>query len=72
MLAGYLVSLSGGRMGRGVRFSAQLGQRLARGPSAQGAQKVHSKEQMRAAGDSGGRSVSQRSQLGRSSNMVSA
>ena len=47
----------------------QLGHRPPSTPSAQSTQNVHSKEQMRAAGLSGGRSQSQHSQFGRSSNI---
>jgi hypothetical protein len=38
--------------------------------SSQETQKVHSKEQMRASGESAGRSRSQHSQFGRSSSML--
>jgi hypothetical protein len=49
-----------------------LGQTLPSRPSAQAAQKVHSKLQMRAWVDAGGSAVAQCSQQGRSSSMVSA
>lgn len=55
------------RLGRVTSSPLQFGQRPPSGPSAQGAQKVHSKEQMRASGESGGRAQSQRSQVGRNS-----
>lgn len=57
----------GRRLGRASNSPLQFGQRPPRGPSTQGAQKVHSNEQIRARGDSGGRSQSQRSQWGRMS-----
>jgi hypothetical protein len=47
----------------------QFGQCPLKRDSVQSAQKVHSKEQMRAAVESGGRSRSQHSQLGRSCSM---
>jgi hypothetical protein len=56
-----------GRIGRGAKPPPQLGQTLNSTLSTQSAQKVHSKLQMRAAVDSGGRSRSQHSQFGRSS-----
>ncbi|KNC15331.1 hypothetical protein AC790_03030 [Pantoea sp. RIT-PI-b] len=57
-------------MGRRTSSPLQFGQRCASEPSAQVTQKVHSNEQMRASGDSGGKSLSQHSQLGRSSSMI--
>ena len=66
---GLLSSLSSGRMGRGVKLPPQLGQTPCKEPSTQSAQKVHSKVQMRALSDAGGKSQSQRSQLGRNSSM---
>ena len=63
--AGYLaISCAAGRIGRTVKFPPQFGQTPPRRASAQSAQKVHSKEQMRASGLSAGRSRSQHSQLG--------
>lgn len=56
-------------MGRGSKLPPQLGQVLFIAAT-QGAQNVHSKVQMRASGDVGGRSLSQRSQLGLSSSML--
>jgi hypothetical protein len=57
-------------MGRRTNSPLQFGQRCANAPSAQVTQKVHSNEQMRASSDSGGRSLSQHSQLGRNSSMT--
>jgi hypothetical protein len=64
--AGLLSSFSAGRRGRATSSPPQLGHRPASTPSAQDAQKVHSNEQILAAAESGGRSVLQHSQLGRS------
>ncbi len=63
-------SLLAGRRGRATSSPPQFGQRWFRMVSAQAAQNVHSKEQMRASADSGGKSLSQHSQLGRSSSIV--
>lgn len=60
-------------MGRGTTLPPQLGQTSASGlsgPSMQAAHQVHSNEQMRASGLSGGRSTSHHSQFGLSSNMA--
>lgn len=70
--AGLSASLPAGRRGRGMSSPPQLGQMPPRRSSAQGAQKVHSKEQMRASGESGRRSLSQHSQLGRSSSTMTS
>src|ERR1700752_4158914 len=67
--AGNFASLSAGRRGRGTSSPPQLGQRPWSTVSAQARQKVHSKEQMRASSEPGGRSRSQHSQPGRSSSM---
>jgi hypothetical protein len=58
------------RVGRGLSAPLQLGQCFFSTPCAQSAQNVHSKEQIRASGESGGRSASQHSQFGRISNIV--
>ncbi len=59
-----------GRIGRGTKPPPQLGQTLKRMLSTQSAQKVHSKVQMRAIIESGGRSLLQYSQFGRSSRAI--
>jgi hypothetical protein len=64
--AGDFSSLFGGRRGRATNSPPQLGQCPCSTVSAQVLQKVHSKEQMRASVEPGGRSLSQHSQLGRS------
>lgn len=64
--AGYLRSFSGGRRGRDTNSPPQLGHRRPKTPSAHERQNVHSKEHMTASVESGGRSRSQHSQLGRS------
>lgn len=58
-----------GRIGRATRLPPQLGQTPLSTVSVQAAQNVHSKEQIRASGLSGGRSRSQHSQFGRSSSI---
>ena len=67
--AGFAASLDAGRRGRGSSSPPQLGQVPFSVTSAQVAQKVHSNEQMRASVESGGRGLSQHSQLGRSWSM---
>ena len=67
--AGKRASAAGGRIGRGTKFPPQLGQVPCSRSSTQGAQKVHSKEQIRASALSGGRSRSQHSQFGFSLSM---
>ena len=62
--ARYLASMMADRIGRATRLPSQLGQTPLRMRSAQAAQKVHSKVQMRASALSGDRSTSQHSQLG--------
>jgi len=62
--AGYCPSSDAGRMGRGEKLPPQLGQRSAKTPEAHDRQNVHSKVQITASLDSGGKSVSQHSQLG--------
>jgi hypothetical protein len=56
-------------MGRRTSSPPQLGQQPPSTSSAQPRQKVHSKEQIRASGESGGKSRSQHSQLGRNSSI---
>jgi hypothetical protein len=56
-----------GRSGRGVKPPPQFGQTLQSLRSAQSAQNVHSYVQMRASVEAAGKSMSQYSQLGRSS-----
>lgn len=70
--AGYLSSNAAGRIGRNSRLPPQLGQAPANTSSAQSLQNVHSNVQIMACRDSGGRSRSQASQLGRSCNMDQA
>jgi hypothetical protein len=62
------VATLGGRRGRATSSPPQLGHRPARLFS-HAAQNVHSKEQMRAFAESGGRSLLHRSQLGRISSI---
>src|SRR3546814_8712172 len=57
--AGCRVSASPIRVGRSINSPPQLGQRSSNA-SAQGAQRLHSKEQMNAPGSSAGRSTPQR------------
>jgi hypothetical protein len=64
-----LASFSAGRRGRMTSSPPQFGQWPLKRDSVQSSQKVHSKEQMRAIVESGGRSRSQHSQLGRSCRM---
>jgi hypothetical protein len=59
-----------GRIGRRTSSPPQLGHRPSSTPSAQPRQKVHSKEQIRASGESVGKSRSQHSQLGLNSSIV--
>lgn len=59
-----------GRMGRGANPPPQFGQTLNSTLSTQSAQNVHSNVQIRAAVDEAGRSLSQHSQLGRSSSAI--
>ena len=62
---GYFSSLAAGRDGRASSSPPQFGHVPARRPLAQSRQNVHSKEQIRASVDSGGKSRSQHSQPGR-------
>ena len=59
-----------GRIGRGANPPPQLGHTFPKTSVTHVAQNVHSNVQMRAFFDSGGRSLSQHSQLGRSSSMA--
>jgi hypothetical protein len=67
--AGYFTSKAAGRIGRGTRLPPQFGQIPRNTSPAQAAQNVHSKVQIIASVASGGRSLSQHSQLGRSWSM---
>jgi len=67
--AGYFSNICIGRIGRLTKLPAQLGHLKCNVVSAQSAQKVHSNVQMNADPESGGKSLSQHSQLGRISNM---
>src|SRR5260221_7118080 len=57
----YFSSFSAGRMGRTTRFPPQFGQRPPNVVSVQSRQKVHSKLQIMASADLGGRSLLQHS-----------
>ena len=63
---GYFSSRWAGRIGRGLKLPPQFGQWPFSTDSAQDAQNVHSNVQITASHESGGRSLSQHSQLGRS------
>ena len=62
--AGYFLSSSGGRIGLTTKFPPQFGQISFNFVFTQFIQKVHSKLQIIAAFESGGRSLSQHSQFG--------
>jgi hypothetical protein len=64
---GLLASFAAGLIGRAAKLPPQLGQAPPNLVSTQVRQKVHSKVQIIASTASGGRSLSQHSQLGRSS-----
>jgi hypothetical protein len=68
--AGWRSSRSLGRIGRRTSSPVQLGQRPPSTPSAHSRQNVHSYEQIRASGESGGKSRSQHSQLGLNSSIL--
>jgi hypothetical protein len=68
--AGYFFTNSADRRGRAINSPPQFGHRPASTWVVQYAQNVHSKEQMRATAESGGRSALQHSQLGLSSSMA--
>jgi hypothetical protein len=65
--AGWISRCCAGRIGLGCRFPPQFGQMPCNRLIAQPSQNVHSKVQTIASADSGGKSLSQHSQLGRSS-----
>jgi hypothetical protein len=67
---GFASNFDAGRRGRGSNSPPQFGHLPFRRRSAQVAQNVHSNEQIRASGDSGGKSTSQHSQDGRISSMT--
>jgi hypothetical protein len=69
VLAGCFASRCGGRTGRSVRFPPQFGHARSVNPATQSEHHVHSKVQMFASVDSGGRSRAQHSQFGLISNM---
>src|SRR5207248_3531456 len=66
---GLLRSFAAGRSGRGAKLPPQLGHTPLRRLSTQSRQKVHSKVQIIASLADGGKSLSQHSQLGRSSSI---
>jgi hypothetical protein len=66
---GYFASFPGGRTGRGAKLPPQLGHTPLSRFSTQPRQKVHSKVQIIALVADGGKSMSQHSQLGRSSSI---
>ena len=68
--AGLFTSFSAGRRGRRTNSPPQLGHLPLNTVSAQVAQNVHSKVQIRASIESGGKSLLQHSQLGLNSSMV--
>lgn len=63
---GFFANLLAGRRGRGTNSPPQFGQRPESRSSTQRTQNVHSKEQILASLESGGRSMLQHSQFGRS------
>jgi len=66
---GLFASLAAGRTGRGAKFPPQFGQTPRSLSSTHSRQNVHSKVQIMASVADGGKSLSQHSQLGRSSSM---
>jgi hypothetical protein len=66
---GLFASFEAGRIGRGTKLPPQFGQRPPSLLSAQSRQNVHSNEQITASVAAGGKSLSQHSQLGRSSSI---
>jgi hypothetical protein len=70
--AGYLFSHFTGRIGRSTKLPPQLGHWFFKTVIEQSLQNVHSIEQITASVDSGGRFLSQHSQLGLSSNIVAS
>jgi hypothetical protein len=67
---GYFPSIEAGRIGRGAKLPPQFGHRPPRRVSTHWRQKVHSKVQIIASVASGGKSLLQHSQFGRSSSIV--
>jgi len=67
---GCLSSAEAGRTGRGVKFPPLLGQTPASLVSTHSRQNVHSNVQIIASAAAGGKSLSQHSQLGRSSSII--
>jgi hypothetical protein len=63
--AGYFSSFAVARVGRGAKSPPQFGHLPCSFSSTQSAQKVHSKEQIKASCAPGGKSLLQHSQLGR-------
>jgi hypothetical protein len=70
--AGLFASLLAGRCGRGTKSPPQFGQIPPSKASTQSAQNVHSKVQIMASSDSGGKSLLQHSQFGRNSSIISS
>jgi hypothetical protein len=68
--AGFLASIAAGRIGRLAKLPPQFGHTPFNTSVAQSAQKVHSNVQIIASTLSGGKSLSQHSQLGLSSSIV--
>ncbi len=68
--AGYFSSILVGRCGRDTKSPPQLGQMPPSTVSTQVAQNVHSKVQIIASIDSGGKSLLQHSQFGRNSSII--
>jgi hypothetical protein len=68
--AGNFASFAAGRTGRRTSSPPQLGHRPLSTSSAQERQNVHSKEQIMASRESGGKSISQHSQPGLSKSIV--
>jgi hypothetical protein len=69
---GLFASFAAGLIGRGEKLPPQFGQTPLSLVSTQSRQKVHSKVQIIASAADGGRSLSQHSQLGRSSSMFAS
>jgi hypothetical protein len=66
---GFLISFSGGRIGRGAKFPPQFGHTPLSLLSTQSRQKVHSNVHIIASVAEGNKSLSQHSQLGRNSSI---
>jgi hypothetical protein len=65
------INSAAGRIGRGAKLPPQFGQTPLSLVSTQSRQNVHSKVQIIASAAAGGKSLSQHSQLGRSSSIAS-